>query len=112
MEIKSEGYMKMSQWKFLTNHALVLILLANHSKITGPELSMAIGITERAVRRIIDDLEAEGYIEKAKEGRRITYSINQNLPFRHPTQKNKQIGILLEVLGWESRLKRTKMEKH
>ena len=98
----------MARWTFLTNHALVFIFLANHPRITGNELSRAIGITERAVRRIIDELEAEGYIEKTKEGRRITYSIDHNLPFRHPTQQGKEIGILLKGLGWDPNLGRLK----
>ena len=98
----------MARWTFLTNHALVFIFLANHPRITGNELSRAIGITERAVRRIIDDLEAAGYIEKTREGRRITYSIDHNLPFRHPTQQGKEIGILLKGLGWDPKLGRLK----
>ena len=102
----------MGQWTFLTNHALVFIFLANHPQITGQELSMSIGITERAVRRIIADLKAEGYIKKAKEGRRTRYSINSKLPFRRPAQRNKEIRILLEALGWEPKLKRSKTSKH
>ncbi|MFB3886590.1 MAG: helix-turn-helix transcriptional regulator [Thermodesulfobacteriota bacterium] len=89
----------MAQWTFLTNHALVLIFLNNHSKITGHELASLIGITERAVRRVIADLEAEGYIEKQKEGRRVRYTINHRLRFRHPAQRDKEIGILLEAVG-------------
>lgn len=102
----------MGQWTFLTNHALVLTFLANHPQITGQELSMSIGITERTVRRIIADLEAEGYIKKAREGRKIRYSINHKLPFRHPAQRDKEIGILLGALGWKRRLKRSETSKH
>ncbi|MFX0203892.1 MAG: hypothetical protein ACFFCW_47960 [Candidatus Hodarchaeota archaeon] len=47
----------MKEWTFLTNHALVLVYLAKHPQITALELSMPIGITERAVRKIIADLE-------------------------------------------------------
>ncbi len=92
---------KMSEWRFLTNHALVLVFLANDPQITGQELSLSIGITERAVRRIIADLEEAGYIKKTKEGRRIKYRINDKLPFRHPAQRDKEIRILLEGLRWK-----------
>jgi predicted ArsR family transcriptional regulator len=95
----------MGDWKFLTNHALVLIYLAKHSRITARELSMAIGITERAVRKIIADLETEGYFEKEKEGRRVKYSVNSKLPFRHQTQKDKAIEKLLGALGWKEKKK-------
>jgi DNA-binding transcriptional regulator PaaX len=73
---------------------------------------MSIGITERTVRRIIADLEAEGYIKKAREGRKIRYSINYKLPFRHPAQRDKEIGILLGALGWKRRLKLSETSKH
>jgi DNA-binding MarR family transcriptional regulator len=93
----------MGQWKFLTNHALVLVYLAKHPQITALELATSIGITERAVRKIIADLEAESYISKDKEGRRVNYSVNSKLPFRHQTQQDKSINRLLEALGWKER---------
>jgi predicted transcriptional regulator len=93
----------MAEWTFLTNHALVLLYLANHQRITALELSTSIGITERAVRKIISDLEGEGYITKTKEGRRVRYSIDPKLPFRHHTQKDKAIEKLLGALGWKGK---------
>src|SRR4030043_281444 len=92
--------LSVSEWTFLTNHALVLLYLANHPRITARELSMLVGITERAVRKIIADLEAEGYFRKEKEGRRVRYYVNPKLPFRHHTQKDKAIEKLLRALGW------------
>jgi DNA-binding transcriptional regulator PaaX len=95
----------MANWTFLTNHALVFIYLANRKKITARELSVSIGITERAIRKIIADLEAEGYIEKLKEGRRVSYEVNPKLPFRHRTQRDKMIGKLLQASGWRQKQK-------
>ena len=88
----------MARWTFLTNHALVLIHVAKHDRVTARELSMWIGITERAVRKIINDLETEGYVKKDKEGRRVRYEVNWKLPLRHHTQQDKAIGSLLESL--------------
>jgi len=85
-------------WTFLTNHAIVLLLLAKHPLVTGRELSRLIGITERSVRNIISDLESEGYIKKSREGRQVRYKINPHLPLRHHTQKDKAIKILLDAL--------------
>jgi predicted transcriptional regulator of viral defense system len=98
----------MVTWTFLTNHAIVFISLAIHPLITGRALSSLIGITERSVRNIISDLELAGYIEKFKEGRQVKYKINPELPFRHQTQRDKAIGILLEALGRKSKSKRAK----
>jgi DNA-binding transcriptional ArsR family regulator len=91
--------MNMALWTFLTNHSLVLSFLARHTMITARELSLEIGITERAIRKIIADLEKEGYILKKKEGRRVRYSINPKIPLRHKTQRDKAVGQLLDVLG-------------
>ena len=96
----------MKGWTFLTNHALVLVYLAKHSQITALDLSMSIGITERAVRKIIADLEVEGYIGKTKEGRRVKYSVNEKLPLRHQTQKDRSVRKLLDALGWKEKRKK------
>ena len=98
----------MPGWKFLTNHALVLCLIAQQPRITAREISSTIGITEKATRNIISDLEADGYVTKKKEGRRIRYRVDTDLPLRHEMQQDKAIGDLLEVLGWKRRGRRGK----
>jgi len=60
----------MHGWTFLTNHALVLNVLAKYPRITGRELAAEVGVTERATRKIIADLETEGYITNREEGRK------------------------------------------
>jgi DNA-binding transcriptional ArsR family regulator len=98
----------MPGWKFLTNHALVLCLIAQQSRITAREISATIGITEKATRNIINDLETDGYVTKNREGRRIRYSFDPDMPLRSETQQDKAIGDLLEILGWKRRKSRTK----
>ena len=93
----------MSEWKFLTNHAIVLSYISIHPRITARELANAIGITERATRKIIADLLQTGYISKELEGRRNRYHINPNLPLRHPGLEETAVGYLLEILGWKKR---------
>lgn len=101
----------MPEWTFLTNHALVLSSIAKQSRITARELSVTIGITERAVRKIIADLDAAGYISKKREGRRIRYRINPELSLRHDAHQAIDIGDFLEALGWKRRRKRTQVIK-
>lgn len=96
-----------TKWTFVTNHALVLSFLAKNPRTTALELSTAIGITERAIRRIIADLNNEGYIKKRKEGRRTRYSINHRQTLRHEIHQDVVIGDFLESLGWK-RKKRTR----
>jgi len=96
----------MSEWTFLTNHALVLSHIAHQPRITGLELSNSIGITERATRKIIADLLEAGYINKKREGRRSRYRINPDLTLRHHSHAETAVGDLLEALGWKSRRRR------
>lgn len=101
----------MPEWAFLTNHALVLTLIAKDPRVTAREVSATLGITERAVRKIIADLELGGYIRKKREGRRVRYRINAKLPLRHETQQHAGIGDFLELLGWKRRRKKTQTTK-
>ncbi len=91
----------MATWTFVTNHAVILTFIAQHPSITARDLSLQIGITERAIRKIISDMEKEGYLVKRREGRRLRYSVKPGLPLRHETQQDKQVGSLLKVLGWK-----------
>jgi len=92
-----------AEWTFLTSHALVLTMLAKKSRITALELALEIGLTERAVRKIIADLDVEGYISKKREGRRIRYRIDPELSLRHESHLEVVVGDFLEALGWKRR---------
>ena len=89
----------MTQWTFITNHAAVLSIVNEHPRITARDIAGMVGITERAVRKIIADLESGGYIAKKKEGRRVKYTVNSELTLRHRSQRDKGVGSLLAVLG-------------
>ncbi len=88
----------MTGWTFITNHAAVLSVIAKNARITARELAEIVGITERAVRKIIADLEAEEFIKKKKDGRRVCYSINPDKGLRHQAHREKKIGELLSIL--------------
>lgn len=88
-------------WTFITKHAVTLSLIARHPRITALELGAVMGITERAVRKLIADLYAAGYIRKKREGRGVRYQINSDLTLRHETHREVAIGDFLECLGWQ-----------
>lgn len=98
----------MAEWAFFTNHAMVLSFLARHPRITAREVSLAVGITERATRKIIADLDAAGYITKKREGCRIRYRINPDLPLRHEMHKDTTVDDFLKVLGWREPRRRSR----
>lgn len=92
----------MPEWSFLTNHGLVLTYIGRHPDSTGREIAQAVGITERAVRNIVTDLQAAGYLEPEKIGRRNRYRINATQPLRHLGERSITVRELLELL-WRDR---------
>ena len=74
----------MADWKFITNHAQVLLCVAQDPQIRLREIAEACGITERAAHRIIADLEAAGYISRERIGRRNRYQFHPEVAMRHP----------------------------
>lgn len=88
----------MPSWDFITNHGAVLIMVFQQPKITGREISQQIGITERAVLRIVADLDDAGYISRIRQGRTNTYTVNQDLPLPGSILKDVAVGDLLDVL--------------
>jgi DNA-binding transcriptional ArsR family regulator len=100
----------MTEWTFITKHAVALSLIAKNPRVTALELSFAIGITERAVRKVIADLYASGYIKKKREGRGVRYRINPDLSLRQNTHREVAIGDFLEALGWKGRRKKPAKE--
>ncbi len=63
-------------WSFLTNHAIVLVYVALHPNSTVRTIAAEAGITERAALSILRDLDHEGIVRRARNGRRTTYSID------------------------------------
>ncbi|QDT43611.1 Sugar-specific transcriptional regulator TrmB [Gimesia alba] len=88
-----------NRWTFLTNHAHVLIVLHREPSIVLREVALKVGITERAVQRIIQDLEEEGFVKREKIGRRNHYEVLTEQPLRHPIEKHKSIGDLLNLVS-------------
>lgn len=88
----------MAPWSFLTNYGLVLTYIGRYPDSTGLEIAQAVGITERAARKIVADLLSEGYIEREKVGRRNRYRLNTVLPLRHPGERAITVGELLGLL--------------
>lgn len=83
-------------WTFLSNHAHVIICLARHPDMVLREVALQVGITERAVQKIVADLEEAGALSREREGRRNHYRINRRFRLRHPLEQHAKIGELLD----------------
>lgn len=90
-------------WTFLTNHTHVLVLLSQNPSIVLREVAAQVKITERAVQRIIADLESGGYIEREKIGRQNHYRIKADRPLRHIIESHRTIGELLTLINGVAR---------
>jgi DNA-binding transcriptional ArsR family regulator len=88
-----------ARWTFLTNHSHVLILLSQDSMLVLREVAARVGITERAVQRIISDLEEAGFLERERLGRRNRYRIRSNQPLRHPIESHHTVGELIALVS-------------
>ncbi len=86
-------------WTFLSNHAHVLVCLARDPDARLRDVAERVGITERAVHRIITDLEGGGVIRRSRSGRRNHYEIDHSATMRHPLEAECTVGSLLGLLG-------------
>lgn len=85
-------------WTFLSNHSHVLICVAREPRLRLRDLADEVGITERAVQGIVNDLEAAGCIVRHREGRRNRYEIVADRPMRHRVERPHTVGELLDAM--------------
>jgi DNA-binding IclR family transcriptional regulator len=85
-------------WTFLTNHAQVLLCLADTPGIRLRDVAERVGITERATQRILAELIEAGYVKAERIGRRNRYTVDRQHAMRHSAQFGHEIGALLEAL--------------
>jgi DNA-binding MarR family transcriptional regulator len=85
-------------WTFLSNHAHVLLVLAGDPEVKLREIAERVGITERAVQRIVTDLKDGRYIEIERLGRRSRYRLHPELPLRHPVEAHRNVAHLLALI--------------
>jgi DNA-binding IclR family transcriptional regulator len=88
----------MAEWSFLTKHARALLFIAHDPGARLRDLAAALYVTERTAYGLIVDLTAAGYVVKEKAGRRNRYHIQEHLPLRESTSRERTIGEMLDLL--------------
>ena len=83
----------------LTNHAYVLALIAQKPDIRIREIATTVGLTERAVQRIVEDLTGAGYVAVTKSGRRNQYEIQPDSLLHHPLARHRNVGELVQFVS-------------
>lgn len=85
-------------WTFLTNHSHVLICLAENPDLRVRDIAEKVAITERAVLKILGELEQGGVISRERDGRRTRYEIHKSVPLRHSVEAHRTVNHLLGMI--------------
>jgi predicted transcriptional regulator of viral defense system len=85
-------------WTFVTNHSRVLAAIAEDRTTRVRDIAARCRLTERAVQKIIADLEEGGYLTHVREGRSNVYRIAPGTLLRHPADAPATVAELLSVL--------------
>jgi predicted transcriptional regulator len=96
---RANGNQDGKQWRFVTNHTQVLLCIARDPDVRLRDVAEMVGITERAVQRIVADLVEAGFLQRERVGRRSRYVIDRHVEMRHPAQAGHDIGELLSLLA-------------
>jgi len=85
-------------WTLLSTHARVLVEIARDPDVRIRDLAAECDMTERAVQRIVADLEQAGYLSHTRVGRRNRYTVNADQTFRYHAHAEYPVGPLLALL--------------
>lgn len=87
------------EWSFLTNHARVLLCIAEEPTMRLREIADRVGVTERAAYRIVNELVAAGYLSRERIGRRNRYTVHRDRPLPDRLSRGQPVDSLLAILG-------------
>jgi predicted transcriptional regulator len=88
-------------WTFFSNNVHVLVCLTHRPQPTTRQIAIQVGITERAVQRILAKLISAGVVSVGKEGRRNRYELDLDQKLRHPLESHKTIGEFIHLIDHE-----------
>ena len=89
---------KIDEWTFFSNNAHVLVCLTHTPQPTTREMASLVGITERAVQRIVKKRVEAGVLKIDKVGRRNRYELDLDQRLRHPLESHRTIGEFIRLI--------------
>ena len=95
----------MGDWTFFSNYGHVLVCLAQNREVRLRDVALEVGITERAVQKIVRDLQDAGFLTVSKQGRCNRYRINKRKTLRHGLESHCTVGKLLSLVAKPARAK-------
>ncbi len=88
----------MGNWTFFSNYGHVLVCLARNREVRLRDVAVEVGITERAVQKIVRDLQDAGFLTVSKQGRCNRYRVNKRKALRHSLESHCTVGKLLALV--------------
>ena len=88
----------MGNWTLFSNHGHVLVCLARDSEARLRDVAASVGITERAVQKIVRDLQDGGMVSVTKVGRRNCYRIHKKASLRHDLEAHCTVRDLNSII--------------
>ncbi|CAN5237625.1 hypothetical protein BH20ACT24_BH20ACT24_08930 [soil metagenome] len=84
-----------------STHGQVLMVLARRPDLRLRDVADAVGLTERAVQAIVNELVGAGYLDRIREGRRNRYLIHGERAVPNPTARVLMVSELVGPLAVE-----------
>ena len=78
-------------WTFLTSHAVVFLHIVHNPDDTIRKIADEVNLAERTVASILADLREDGYVTVRKKGKTNVYTLNSDLPMRHPSHAHYSV---------------------
>jgi predicted transcriptional regulator len=77
----------------------VLLCIVRDHEVRVADIARSVGIGERAVLSIIQDLVEGGYVERRRQGRRNVYEVHLDQPLRHPLEARHVLAEIFRPLA-------------
>ncbi|MEX0938983.1 MAG: helix-turn-helix domain-containing protein [Pirellulales bacterium] len=81
----------------------MLLCIANDPELRLRDVAEKVGITERAVQRIVADLVEGRFLSRDRQGRRNSYQLHLNRKLQHPLVAHVPLRSLLDLAADLSR---------
>jgi len=85
--------------KYNSPNSHVLVCLVRDPEARLRDIAAGVGITERAVQKIVRDLQDGGMVSVTKSGRRNCYRIHKKQTLRHDLEANCTLGDLVKLVS-------------
>jgi DNA-binding IscR family transcriptional regulator len=86
-------------WNLMATHGILLFYIAANPDSTMRQMSESLSLTERRIAQVVRDLAEAGYLTVTRTGRRNSYAVNPEAPFRHPTLSHVKLGRVVEAVS-------------